>query len=360
MSTLSAALKGINRGREKNERQEQIKREEDRRNQLFKLTMDRSKREQAAFNAQQSFRDLFTNAFQSAMGIEEPSILAGDQGVDVDTGLPKLRQADGKPDVAPSGPAISRDKFQEFLSNPANLFLAKQAGFDLTGIASLEQRREGEESRGVLGEKRLAETTRQNLATRQFAEKKFTTEQAFRGGEIGRQVIKSTISGLPESRKEAIRSAGNIGVLDELISLAESGKVTGKGGQIKAALAPFAEILGIKFEGLSNAQLFQKMTRAQIGQFRLEIIGPGPVSEAEQNLMAQVGGGGGVAQAASIRLLELWRQISEEKVNIFNSDLESVKDIQGISNRFKPVVIPGKKPSLRLGQDTRFKILKVE
>jgi hypothetical protein len=150
MSTLSAALRGINRGREKNERQEQLDREAKQREQLFKLTLDKSKREQKAFDAQQTFRDLFANAFQAAMGIEEPTVLTGDQGTDPDTGLPRLKQADGKPTVAPSRATVSEDKFREFLSDPANLFLAKQAGFDLTQIASLEERRTSGQERRVL------------------------------------------------------------------------------------------------------------------------------------------------------------------------------------------------------------------
>ena len=165
---------------------------------------------------------------------------------------------------------------------------------------------------------------------------RITTKQK-ESKEVGLEtLIRETADNLPKQRTSAASQKTNIESIDKAISLIDKG-VTGKGGQLKAFLAPYAEFAGTGTEGMDDAQTFQLLTRVIVGPMRLDIIGPGPVSEWEQKLMQQISGGGGTAKAASKELLTTYRRLAESKIKDYNT---SVAGAHTLSPRFKDLYQP--------------------
>lgn len=158
-------------------------------------------------------------------------------------------------------------------------------------------------------------------------------------GNLGsdKELIKKTMGEMPKLKKDAISANTGITQINRTLDLVKQG-VTGKGGQIKAFLAPYAEAMGINSKSLSEAQTFQLLTRAIIGPMRLEIVGPGPVSEWEQQLMQKISGGGGAAKEAATELLSHWRKLSQDKIENYNNTLEGFSEIYpNIKRVYQPI-----------------------
>jgi hypothetical protein len=182
----------------------------------------------------------------------------------------------------------------------------------------------------------------------------FTPGEAVRVGppKSQTQAITTVTNQLPKMRTDAESSATAIELTDGLIELAKGGSVTGKAGQIKAWAAPYVEALGIDPGTFSDAQMFQLLARANIGRLRLDIIGPGPVSEFEQKLMQTISGGGGAAQKAAVELLNNWRRVAESKVRTYNRTAQGVHKFVPATKELFPTISTKstKQPSLGLGK----------
>lgn len=139
-------------------------------------------------------------------------------------------------------------------------------------------------------------------------------------------LVTKTLTEMPKLKKAAMDGQNGLNQIDRALSLVEKG-VTGKGGQLKAFLAPYAEMIGIPNDNMNDAQAFQLFARAIIGPMRLDMIGPGPVSEWEQKLMQQLSGGGGAAKPAAIELLSYYKTLGRNKVDNYNQTLEGIVQI---------------------------------
>lgn len=167
-------------------------------------------------------------------------------------------------------------------------------------------------------------------------------KQAAAGGMdfADKELWKTTMRELPKLKKEAVTQATNIQRIDKAFEFIKEGKsgVTGKGGQIKAFIAPYAEMLGVDSRGLNDAQTFQLLTRVIVGPMRLDIIGPGPVSEWEQKLMQQLSGGGGAGKSAALELLNTYKRMAESKVDSYNTTLEGAVSMnKTVGTIYKPI-----------------------
>ncbi len=155
--------------------------------------------------------------------------------------------------------------------------------------------------------------------------------------QIDRTLISKTLTEIPKLKADAITQVNNIERINRALSLVETG-VTGKGGQVKAFLAPYAEMIGVPSQNMDDSQLFQMLTRVIVGPMRLDIIGPGPVSEWEQKLMQQISGGGGAAKTAARELLGYYKKQAAAKVDNYNATLEGLSSIYPrVSEIHKPV-----------------------
>jgi hypothetical protein len=151
------------------------------------------------------------------------------------------------------------------------------------------------------------------------------------------ELTKQVVDQLGPLKKEATSALNMSTQTDKALALINKG-VTGKGGQFKAFVAPYAEALGYQGEELSDAQAFQLLTRAIIGPMRLDIVGPGPVSEWEQKLMQQISGGGGAAKPAAISLLSYWKTVAQGRIDNYNQTLEGMSTVHPVVNKvYKPI-----------------------
>ena len=157
-----------------------------------------------------------------------------------------------------------------------------------------------------------------------------------------KEIIKKTLTEIPKLKREATTAAVSIEQIENALDLTTKG-VTGKGGQLMAFLAPYAEAVGVPSEAMNDAQKFQLLTRAIIGPMRLEIVGPGPVSEWEQKLMQQISGGGGTAKGAAQELLQHWKRLSEGRLDAYNDTLTGFSEIYpAVTKVYKPIERKGK------------------
>ena len=165
------------------------------------------------------------------------------------------------------------------------------------------------------------------IAADNIATKRLIAEVA-RGNQspYDKQIVTKTLTELPKLKKAAIEGQNSLKQTKRALELIEKG-VTGKGGQLKAFLAPYAEMIGMPNDNLNDAQAFQLFARAIIGPMRLEMIGPGPVSEWEQQLMQKLSGGGGAAKPAAKELIGYYRQLAQGKVDNYNQTLEGITQI---------------------------------
>jgi hypothetical protein len=175
------------------------------------------------------------------------------------------------------------------------------------------------------------------------------------------EVFRAESIKMPERKKMADKSYEAVGVYDKLLGLAKAGNVTGKWGKFKAWASPYlemvegyAEKLGIDIENITDAELFTLTARALIGEYRIDIIGPGPVSEYEQLLMDRMSGGGGTGRKAAIELLERWQGKAKVNVDTYNTTAKGMHDFSSLSKSFYPIIGESKKgnkqPSLGLGK----------
>jgi hypothetical protein len=175
------------------------------------------------------------------------------------------------------------------------------------------------------------------------------------------QVFKTESQKMPERFTMARKSHEAVGVYDKLLGLASEGRVTGKWGKFKAWASPYMEMigtyaskLGIDMNSLSDAELFTLTARALIGEYRIDIIGPGPVSEYEQQLMDRMSAGGGVGQKAALELLERWKGKARVNVDTYNTTARGMHEFSPMSQMFYPVIGGGQKgPSLNMKKGKR-------
>ena len=202
------------------------------------------------------------------------------------------------------------------------------------------------------------------IAADNIATKRLIAEVA-RGNQspYDKQIVTKTLTELPKLKKAAIEGQNFLKQTKRALELIEKG-VTGKGGQLKAFLAPYAEMIGMPNDNLNDAQAFQLFARAIIGPMRLEMIGPGPVSEWEQQLMQKLSGGGGAAKPAAKELIGYYRQLAQGKVDNYNQTLEGITQIAPVIGKvyqpFKTETVGASQPVQQPTSTPRFKILKVE
>jgi hypothetical protein len=144
-------------------------------------------------------------------------------------------------------------------------------------------------------------------------------------GKLDIESAKVLIRTLPKLKEEATAANGSIERIDTMLSLVKSG-VGGKKGQILSTLAPYAELAGVNTKGMNDAQTYEIMAKTIGGSMRMQIVGPGPVSNYENQLLQKISGGGSAATPAATELLGYYRKMAKEKVDDYNGSVESVSE----------------------------------
>ncbi len=132
------------------------------------------------------------------------------------------------------------------------------------------------------------------------------------------------IADLSKSRPDAEKAVGHIDNLDQAIAFAEKPGVTGKGGWYKSMLTPCLQRAGIRTEAMDDAETYQRFIDVVKGPMRLELIGPGPVTDQEQKWIKQMAGGGGVGQAAALNLFKSYRKRAEDRIRSYNKNITNM------------------------------------
>ena len=94
---------------------------------------------------------------------------------------------------------------------------------------------------------------------------------------------------------------------------------------------------------------------------RMEIVGPGVVSDYEQKLLGEVSAGGSTATDAAKELLTYYRGIAQSNIRDYNDTASAVNEASPAAGRlYKPIgkgVVPDT-PAQNTG--SKFKIISVE
>jgi len=146
------------------------------------------------------------------------------------------------------------------------------------------------------------------------------------GGGSEDPVAEQIFGELPERRQEALRSAAQARRLNNIFSILnkQGDKVTGLSGALRRGLAPFASMAGLNADAMSDAELFNSLIKEGQGSMRMEVIGPGPVSEYEQKILADVSGGG-MSYAEGVRALLQRRYMdAAQQIKAYNSTIETI------------------------------------
>jgi hypothetical protein len=132
-------------------------------------------------------------------------------------------------------------------------------------------------------------------------------------------LVKQKYSELGGYQKKALESAPKIQQLNSMIDAVENGNVGGLEGGAKAMLAPFAAAIGLDPNGtFADAQAFKLKARAYVAGMRLQLIGPGPMSDPEQKLLDRLSGGNTlVARRAAAELFTLYRDLVSSDIKTY-------------------------------------------
>jgi hypothetical protein len=156
-------------------------------------------------------------------------------------------------------------------------------------------------------------------------------------GKLDTEVGKTVIKQMPELQEKADKSVTNLERIDTMVELLDSG-AGGKYGQAKAWAGPYLESLGIRTQGLTNAQLYERLSDTLGGSMRIDIVGPGPVSNYEQELLKKVSGGGSTGTEAARKLLLFYRGKAIRNINRYNETARSLAEESPMSERlYQPI-----------------------
>lgn len=144
-------------------------------------------------------------------------------------------------------------------------------------------------------------------------------------------VVESFIQQLPEAYKEAVGDKSAIERIDASLDIVNRGgdSVTGLSGAIKSALAPYATAIGMNTDAMNDAQILQTLLDAGAGSLRLEVVGPGPVSNFEQQILQKVSGRKMSAAEGVKAILNYHRSSKVAKLKSLNERLDNASKVEG-------------------------------
>lgn len=158
-------------------------------------------------------------------------------------------------------------------------------------------------------------------------------------------VVDSMLKDIDKNYQQAQSDAGAINRIDRALDIVKKSgnSVTGLSGAVKAAVAPYATAVGLNTESMNDAEILRTLLDTNAGSLRLEIVGPGPVSNYEQGILQSVSGKKISAAQGVKQLLEWNRRQKERSVKTFNSRKQSAGKIEGYQdiNQIYPDVTYG-------------------
>ncbi len=152
------------------------------------------------------------------------------------------------------------------------------------------------------------------------------------------EAVKLAIKDIPAAREEARTALAGIKTLDQMQYLLAGG-AGARPGQIKVFLS---RLTGQQTESMADAEVYQLLAETLRGPLRNDIVGPGPMTEAEQKLLGQVTGGGTTGSKAAARLLGIYRESALGKVRNYNETRRRVGQAEpSVLRLYEELQIPG-------------------
>lgn len=152
------------------------------------------------------------------------------------------------------------------------------------------------------------------------------------------EAVKLALKDIPVFRDEARTAISGIKTLDQMQTLLAGG-AGARPGQLKIFLS---RLTGQQTEGMADAEVYQLLAETLRGPLRTDIVGPGPMTEAEQRLLGQVTGGGSTAPKAAARLLGIYRESAVGKIRNYNETRRRVGQTEpSVLSLYDELQIPG-------------------
>ena len=155
--------------------------------------------------------------------------------------------------------------------------------------------------------------------------------------------LSELVKDLPKRQGEAQTAINGANRIGRMLTLLDSG-AGGTQGLVKAKVAPMLEVFGVKTQGLTDAQLYQRLARTLAGSLRMQVVGPGPVTEWEQKLIAEVSGGGMTGEGAARELLQYYLEEANSKINSYDSTVSAVESSTPATARAYKNIDIGQRP----------------
>ncbi|OHD28165.1 MAG: hypothetical protein A2Y38_15650 [Spirochaetes bacterium GWB1_59_5] len=135
-------------------------------------------------------------------------------------------------------------------------------------------------------------------------------------------VAREAVKDLPKLRREARTAEATKPRITQMVQLLDGGNAGGLKGNALASVSGIFDI-----PATSEAELFKKLAAAGAGQLRASVIGPGAVSNYEQNLLQSVSGGGSGARTAIRQLLKYYEQEADRTISNYNDAVDSAATV---------------------------------
>jgi len=168
-----------------------------------------------------------------------------------------------------------------------------------------------------------------------------TTVNVSPQGKLDIETAKTVIHSMPKLQEEAVTASTGLIRLNRMTELIQAG-AGGKVGQLKAALAPWAEAAGIDSASFNEAQEYELLATTLQGSFRLAMVGSGQVSDYEQRLLSKINAGGNAAIPAAKELINFYRKQGMMKINNYNKTSEALSEESPLIGRiYTPIDVGG-------------------
>ena len=178
-----------------------------------------------------------------------------------------------------------------------------------------------------------------NLKERELGRKETKDTNVIRE-DIGKKLATQINTAKPEA-EGAVESIKQIKKLKGMVTP----ETTGLGGQLKAEFAPLFQMIGANWKAMDDAAKVQLLGRSMIGKMRLDLIGPGPVSEYEQKLLQQLAGGGKTTYPVVKELMDYYETLARKKIENYNSILKSALKVDSTFQIYEPIKLEDVAPA---------------
>ena len=150
-------------------------------------------------------------------------------------------------------------------------------------------------------------------------------------GDTASKLPEEALRSIKELEPEANTAAGTVRSLGQVVSLLNQhgDDITGWAGGLKRMLAKPLSLIGKTPESFTDAELLKTITSKTAGSMRMEVVGPGPVTEWEQGILQMVSGGKLSAAEGVRRIVEGNIVEQSKKIRRYNNKITGLSNIPG-------------------------------